>query len=337
MSQPLRKTGRGRPRKRNKSSPTLHYSQLHKKHRTLDFDNSLDSDTGSFIDTSPPFAPGITPIATMSQPLPTTSTSTPAAKVKRATTKVSIDDIEKLGELLGNKLKTEIVAELKNELTLMVDAHISAAIKPLATELELVKADNADLRTSLGTIKRDNEQLKSTNETLQSDLDELDQYGRRMCLELSNIPGDTGDFNEDVEHRLLDLATNAVLPEGKKLDLLPSDIDRCHRRGRYRAAVNRRIIIKFTNTKARQRVWDARKQLGNGIYVTENLTRFRENLAYQARQLTRGPARLLERTWVAGGRIHAITAITQQKLIIRNLGDIEKLKAGAHPPHTAMD
>ncbi len=32
-------------------------------------------------------------------------------------------------------------------------------------------------------------------------LDELDQYGRRMCLEISNIPGDTGITSENVEDK----------------------------------------------------------------------------------------------------------------------------------------
>lgn len=43
-----------------------------------------------------------------------------------------------------------------------------------------------------------------------------------MCLTISGIPGDTGDFSEDIELRVLDHA-------GKKgLELSSSDIDKCH-------------------------------------------------------------------------------------------------------------
>ena len=62
-------------------------------------------------------------------------------------------------------------------------------------------------------------------------------------------------------------------------------------------AKNRKVIIKFTNSKARRNQYSARKQLGALIYVQENLTNFRESLSYEARQLVK--TKKLAKTWVS--------------------------------------
>ncbi len=65
------------------------------------------------------------------------------------------------------------------------------------------------------------------------------------------------------------------------IPLLNTDIDKSHRLGKFRpeSSVNRTIIVKFTNSKARDRVLDARKKVG-GIYINEDLSRYRQNIAF---------------------------------------------------------
>jgi hypothetical protein len=99
-----------------------------------------------------------------------------------------------------------------------------------------------------------------------------------MNLDISGIPGDTGSSEENVESK--------ILAEAKKRGIqLSSDIDKCHRKGKRKDNFNRKVIVKFTNLKARQRVYNARKEMSHGIFVQENLTPLRENLSFQARQL----------------------------------------------------
>ena len=69
------------------------------------------------------------------------------------------------------------------------------------------------------------------------------------------------------------------------LDLSPHDTDRCHRKGKPKLDKRRKVIVKFTNSKARERAYRARKTLGDGIYVQENLIIFRiKKCHYEARQ-----------------------------------------------------
>jgi hypothetical protein len=49
--------------------------------------------------------------------------------------------------------------------------------------------------------------------------------------------------------------------------------------------VNRFVIVKFTNSRWRKRVYNNCKSIGSGIFVHENLTRFREALAHKTRKL----------------------------------------------------
>lgn len=357
MSQPLRR--RGRPRKRNKSSPSIPSKQIHKKHRVNEFESSyseidsffeIESDTSMNRAESPeafePLPASSTPVPTKSKPI---SASFPP---KSTMLQLSDNDIEKLSECLSGKLKAplakdlkqqlatelkgQIVSEIKTELKSLVDAQLQIATKPLTDQINALQLENKSLKAEIQEIHSETNTIKNDNVKLFADLDELDQYGRRMCLDIFNIPGDTGDNSEDVEQRLLSLASTVKLDHDQPLDITAADIDKCHRLGVYRVDTpkNRRIIIKFTNSKARQRLWNARKRLGDGIFVAENITRYRENLSYQARELTRGLNPKLARTWVAGGRIYGMMSNTQKKVIIKNTNDIQLIKAGTSPTTT---
>lgn len=87
------------------------------------------------------------------------------------------------------------------------------------------------------------------------------------------------------------------------------------------------MIVKFTNSKARQRFYKARKDLGAGIFAKENLTALRKKLIYEARQLKRSGS--LNNTWVAGCNVKAKLAGHDGKVTtIRDIIDIQCLKDG---------
>ncbi len=172
----------------------------------------------------------------------------------------------------------------------------------------LIEIETGKLRREISNLKTENLQLKESLKSTNTALDELDQYGRRMCLEISNIPGDNGSFTENVEEKVL------FLTASKNVDLNASDIDKCHRLGRHHpdSATNRRIIVKFTNSKARQRVYEARRSLGDGTFVQDHLTRLRSQLGFEARKLVRSKA--LNKTWVAGSKIYAPSRTTVRNI-----------------------
>lgn len=225
---------------------------------------------------------------------------------------------------------------------------ISAETGAIRSEIGVLNAKVLSVESALIDVKSENDTMKTVNTGLQTEIvqlrsdisdlnikiDEQEQYSRRMCLRISGISDDTGDPTENVESKILKLVTKA------NIALEPSDIDKAHRLGRFqhdRSAPgssnpsNRLIIVKFTNSKARQRLLDARKTMPKppnapAIYIAEDITRFRQNLAFQLRQLVRDNK--IQRTWIAGGNVYARRG-ESDKLLIRSQKDVDKLKAGS--------
>ncbi|MES9880097.1 MAG: hypothetical protein ABW185_04370, partial [Sedimenticola sp.] len=81
------------------------------------------------------------------------------------------------------------------------------------------------------------------------------------------------------------------------------------------------------NSKARQRIYEARRSLGDGIFVQEHLTKLRGKLAYEARQLVR--SKKIDKTWVAGSRVYA--SRNDVKLLIKDMEDIALVSDGKLP------
>ncbi len=68
---------------------------------------------------------------------------------------------------------------------------------------------------------------------------------------------------ENTDGKLLFMASK------HKIAVSKSDIDKSHRVTKFKMNENCPVIVKFTNSSARQRVLEAKKSLGDGIYVQE--------------------------------------------------------------------
>lgn len=178
------------------------------------------------------------------------------------------------------------------------------------------------MKTQYDTLQKQHNELRDQFDDLELTVDQQEQYSRRMCLRISGITGDEGKPDENTNAKLLSMAAKY------NIELNNNDIDKSHRVTKFKLNVSRPILVKFTNSSARQRVMDARKSLGPGVFVQEDITMFRQNLSYQARQLVR--AKTLERTWIAGGRVQARLA-NSDKFLITCQNDIEDIKAGKVP------
>lgn len=288
---------RKKNRKRNKSSP-INPSQ--KKYRTVSEDR--DSEGSAYFDT---IEDSDSEVTIKHSNIPPTT---------KMATSLSHDDLKKLGAMLILEIKEDLIQAVKGE----IQAIVKAETKFLTEEMSQLKKVNDNLRAEIND-------LTNAQKYTMLELDELDQYGRRMCLNVSGIRGDTGDFNENIERKILDHASS------KGLQLTSGDIDKCHRLGSKTANItNRKVIVKFTNSKARDRVYSARKTLGNGIFVQENLTRYRERLSFEARQLVR--SKKLTKTWVAGCRVYGtipgIDTNTDKKVLIKDMDIVECIREG---------
>jgi hypothetical protein len=103
-----------------------------------------------------------------------------------------------------------------------------------------------------------------------------------MNRDITGIPGDTGKADEDIETKVLHEANRIGI------DVKSSDIDKCHRKGKPIDSYNRRVFVKFTNSKARKMLYAARKEMAAVIFVQENLTPHREKSGIPRASVERG-------------------------------------------------
>ena len=170
---------------------------------------------------------------------------------------------------------------------------------------------------------------------LKDQIDSLEQYSRRNCLRISPVPEVPSESTDDIV-KTVAKTIGVTLPDNA--------IDRSHRVGKVTAGgVNRDrpILVKFTSYKykeAMMKAWrglnkiDATKIFPDSqwpalparstarvhrLYINEDLTRTRSELAARARQLKRDGK--LDDTWTRDGiifvkkgdSVHRITTIRE--------------------------
>ena len=170
----------------------------------------------------------------------------------------------------------------------------------------------------------------------------MEQYSKRMCLGIAGIK--EGD-KEDVSQKVKDFASNL------QIDITTDDIDRAHRVGRptnitdsnnkdqaTNATPNqgREIIVKFTNSSAPLRFLQGRTKLrerkGKNVYINEDLTPGRKELAYECRKLKRTTKSNTQKTWVYAGYPHILDHLGK-KVKITCIADLDSYKKNKHAPH----
>ena len=101
--------------------------------------------------------------------------------------KLTNSDLKDIAKLIAKELKSELISEVKSEIK------------------SLIQAETVKLTDEIDTLRLENSELKTEPNKSAFQIDELEQYGRRMCLDLSGIEGDKGDFSENVEAKVLKL------------------------------------------------------------------------------------------------------------------------------------
>lgn len=148
-------------------------------------------------------------------------------------------------------------------------------------------------------LELENKTLRTRLDSAEAAIDELEQYGRRNALRVSNNWPEADQENTDT--LIINMAHDHL-----GIDLQPSDISRSHRVGPPSAPKPRPVLVKFSTYRARERIFRARSKLKNsdsGIYLNEDLTKKRGQLAYAARKMKRELT--ITDTWTYDCRVFA--------------------------------
>eukprot|EP00057_Strongylocentrotus_purpuratus_P002374 XP_003724399.1 PREDICTED: uncharacterized protein LOC100893464 [Strongylocentrotus purpuratus] len=195
-----------------------------------------------------------------------------------------------------------------------------------------------ELKVTTRRLEKDNEELKAKNKSLDNQVSDLhhkvhdlDQYHRRINLELAGIP----ESREESPLVLALKVAQCVAPSLKE-----SDIDIAHRLGAPRAGADRRprsIIVRFNSRRARNAVYDGRKKLKNvttrdiGVHGSANKFYVNENLTSVTRELL-GIVNVERKkagfkfVWTVNGKIFVRKDEKEPAIIIHTKDDIKKLK-----------
>ena len=156
----------------------------------------------------------------------------------------------------------------------------------------LLKAQETSLRayfdSKISLKDEEIEKLKEKNQLLEERLDEMEQYSRRNSIRISGV-AETTDVSEFIS---------------AKLNIDVSDqIDRCHPVGKRNADDKPRpLLVKFLNYGSREKVLKGRSKLkGSGIYINEDLTKSRSEIASKCKSLKK--EKKITNTWIRDGTI----------------------------------
>ena len=171
---------------------------------------------------------------------------------------------------------------IKQDISEMVQQQVAVHTKDFNDKLDKLKSENAQLRENLSKIETKH--------------DELEQYSRRTCVRIGNILEKDGESTDSI---VLDVAKTS------DADISANDIDRSHRVGKHKPGKRREIIVKFVSYKARTKFLKSRKTLrekNTDIYLNEDLTYTRGDLAYMCVVLTKDKNYVERLAWTFDGR-----------------------------------
>ena len=207
------------------------------------------------------------------------------------------------------------------------------ATKGLNNEIKQLKKENSQLIEANAQLATKNVDLEKRLAAAESGNDSLEQYSRRNSLRISGIEELP---NENTDELVLSVAHLLHV----KLDA--RDIDRSHRVGKIGLkdsegqVKHRQIIVKFATYNARQRLYSMRKELKEpqddhlkGIFLSEDLTKSRSKLLFDARTLAR--ANKLQYAYASDGKIFVKDNDDDRHLIkstndLNKFGDLKQVK-----------
>ena len=239
---------------------------------------------------------------------------------RQRTAKMGLDEKEFIKVFLTALANDDVIGKLRD-----------AVCNPIQQEVNelrnLIKLKDAKIN-----------ELESKVSQLELQVDDLEQYSRRNSLRFNGI---AESETEDVTSKVIDVINNTLEVEPP---VTPSDIDRLHRSGKRLPGKPRAILVKFTSYRTRDKVIRNRGKLRPSkpidtssassirhapkqtIFVNEDLTMYRSDLLYQARQRKKKDE--ISDCWSWDGRI--LIKDKKSKIFnIRTMADLNTLVAAS--------
>ena len=190
--------------------------------------------------------------------------------------------LQPIKEALQNLVTNETMSQLLNNLEDKLFKKLTEQVKEIS-----------DLKSRCNHLEGRVAILENLGQLRDIQTDDVEQYGRRLCLRVDNVPVNEGETPKDLEDALLKDF------ESMGLDLPEFSVDRAHRIGRKfeveeedengvvtGVSIRQQVIVRFTSWKSRTSVYRNRKKSKSLRYKVD-LTKRRVNLLAKARESTK--------------------------------------------------
>jgi len=165
-------------------------------------------------------------------------------------------------------------------------------------------------------------------------IESQEQYSRRTSLRFHNIQVSVDERGivhpVDTDQLILQVCNTKL-----GLDININDIGRSHVIGKVKNGKSQ-VIVRFLSYRIRNSVYTNKKALKghpDGIFITENLTKYRTELVKKLSQLKY--SKQMYTYWTSDGRIYVKQTETSRKQTINNFDDIMNFER-SNQQHTSF-
>lgn len=319
--------------KRKHNSPSDNHSKTTRRRflsASLPDLNSATSETNIFTDskemeTNPSTAtglgtgPGIETL-TLGTEIPTSDSHPPLIQTEGQT--YSLPTLIYTA-LCDKDFMTKLVPMLANAITPTIERAVQTVFQQMTDTIKSQTEEIQTLKKQLHDASESNADLQNQIWGLEESLDDLEQYGRRNSLRFHNcsVPPDQQQTGKRLD------TDSIVVNICKKMgvELTDDDISRSHPIGKPNSRGNIQIISKFKNWKVKNKVYSEKRKLKNSsVFVTEDLTKFRQGLVQELSKAKRDG--YVNSFWTNDSRIFAKVHERGPKSLIRSFNDINALR-----------
>ncbi|XP_014670273.1 PREDICTED: uncharacterized protein LOC106811234 [Priapulus caudatus] len=228
------------------------------------------------------------------------------------------DEIKKF---VGNQLK-----DIKKELQEIKSSQefLAAKYEELVEELDRNNKKTKALEDRNSVLEASNIAQEERIINLEKSLDNLEQYGRRDCVEITNIPWSDQENPSTIVKKI---ATNMGL------QMTDGDISTAHRLPKPRSGAAPTIIVKFTRRDMRTAFYAKRKLAGTAadlgysahskIFINESLTRERRKIFHEVLKFKKENGYRF--IWTHFGKIFIKKSESSERLVINAVDDLRSL------------
>jgi len=215
--------------------------------------------------------------------------------------KVKPDDI--IDCLSDTRVVEASAKALAPYIALSIDDSLKAKLQDFERAIGERKTNTAPLNNKCDLTTQENDALKKIVNDQYRQIDDLESYSRcdnliiRGLAEQSAAEGATGATSLDdrasvqYSHISVESTVIAFCKDALNVYVLLADISIAHRLKADKKDANRPVIVRFTNRRVRNLVYNSKKQLKTytvgRVFISEHLTKMSSDLFYNARQLLR--------------------------------------------------